>query len=215
MSGFGEVGGFRVWVGQFNRRYAAGGTGGWSVRALKRPATFMRRYAAGGTGGWLVRALKRPATFVRRYAAGAKWLANEDTAPPHKATVMRRYAAEAPLRAGGRLGWSRSDPMMVAVGFNPRSRINRSPRVAERRLKSIPRIASVIFDFVTFQESDVLLLKRPGPVMLTLTQDIGSHVQQAGLADGKRPIPILPLGPPGRMPGHTAGRDANGCQAKA
>ena len=72
--------------------------------------------------------------------------------------------------------------MIVAVGFNPRSRINRSPRVAERRLKSIPRIASVIFDFVTFQEGEALLLKRPGPVMVALSQGVRSHVRRGRLS---------------------------------
>ena len=40
-----------VWAEQFSRRYAAGGTRGSVVRALKRPAAFMCRYAAGDVPG--------------------------------------------------------------------------------------------------------------------------------------------------------------------
>ncbi len=85
-----------------------------------------RRMALGNRG----RGLKPTATFVGRSATSAIGSQSDR------------------VRVAPGSFWSQNDRMRVAVGFNPRSTHPKTSRVAERRLKSIPQISFVIFNFV-------------------------------------------------------------------
>ncbi len=58
---------------------------------------------------------------------------------------------------------------------------------------SIPHVTLVVFDPVAFQHQSELLLKRPLPVVFLLIGDVRFHLFDVGRADGKRPIPVLPV----------------------
>ena len=86
--------------------------------------------------------------------------------------------------------WSRSDGMMVAVGFKPT--VETIPIFPLARVAAIenpaPEVPLVNFDVVTFEQFTMIFC----PVMLALPSNIGSNRWQVRLAHRKGAVSVLP-----------------------
>ena len=85
---------------------------------------------------------------------------------------------------------SRSDPVMVAVGFNPRHidthGTRRQPTIPRRaatfemhlacRRELIEHISLIKLDFMFAEKRQIFLLKGPRPVVFSLALDVGDRV---------------------------------------
>jgi len=81
------------------------------------------------------------------------------------------------LTQGVALGWSSRTPSALGTdSIRP----------------SVPNVALVILDFVSFQESAEFILKRLPPVVLFLVRHITLNLLNMRLTDGEGSVPALP-----------------------